>query len=196
MNLRSSKSSRRARFVAGALLLAVTTIGAGLLLGRSKTAQTPASVESTGGAPPLIPVGDRRFRGPDGLTVEVPEAWRMDSGSSQHLWGILRPRDSVSRLPQIGVGSVSTNGLDYSEAMDTVEEILNELLPEITSETTEANGYRLTTGSGEIAGVNIEQIRMLRVLKDRVVVTWGLFESGMEGVDGLVRQVMESFDVA
>lgn len=196
MTLARSGSNRRARFVAGALLLALTTVGAGLLLGRSKASNAPAGSESPEGAPPLIPLGDRRFRGPDGLTVEVPQAWRMDPGSSRSLWGTLRPRDSVSRLPQIGVGSVSTNGLEYSEAMDTVEEILNEILPELTSETTEVAGYRLTTGNGEIAGVKIKQVRMLRVITDRVVVAWGLFEAEMAGADDLVRQVIESFDVA
>lgn len=196
MTLTRTGSNRRARFVAGALLLALTTVGAGLLLGKGKTSHAPAGSESPEGAPPLIPVGDRRFRGPDGLTVEVPESWRMDSGSSQNLWGTLRPRDSVSRLPQIGIGSVSTNGLEYSEAMDTVEEILNEILPELAAETTEIAGYRLTTGNGEIAGVEIKQVRMLRVIRDRVVVAWGLFEADMEGADDLVRQVIESFDVA
>lgn len=191
-----SDSSRRARFIAGALLLAITTIGAGLLLGKGKTSHAPTGSQAPEGAPPLIPVGDRRFRGPDGLTVEVPQNWRMDPGSSQNLWGTVRPRDSVSRLPQIGVGSVSTNGLKYAEAMDTLEEILSEILPELTSETTEVAGYRLTTGAGEIAGVKMKQVRMLRVIQDRVVVAWGLFEADMQGADDLVRQVIESFDVA
>ncbi|RIK09651.1 MAG: hypothetical protein DCC49_05675 [Acidobacteria bacterium] len=196
MTLMRSRSSRRARFVAGALLLALSTVGAGLLLGKGKTSQAPTGSRTPEGAPPLIPVGDRRFRGPDGLTVEVPQHWRMDPGSSQNLWGTVRPRDSVSRLPQIGVGSVSTNGLERADAIDTVEEILNEILPELTAESAEVAGYRLTTGSGEIAGTNVKQVRMLGVVQDRVIVVWGLFDAEMQGADDLVRQVIESFDVA
>lgn len=166
------------------------------MLGKSKTPQSPAETGPPEGVPPLIPVGDGRFRGPDGLTVEVPRNWRMDPGASRSLWGTLKPRDSVSRLPQIGIGSVSTKGLEHGDAMDTVEEIFNEILPELSSESSTSAGYRLTTGTGEIAGVKMKQIRMMRVIQDRVAVAWGLFEAATQGADDLVHQVIASFDAA
>lgn len=196
MELEHNRPTRRTRVLAGALLLTVMAAGAGALLTRNKASKPASDAEPSAANPPLIPLGDRRFRGPDALTVQVPENWRMDPGSSKSLWGTLRPRDSLTRLPQIGVGSISTNGLEPPDAIATVEEILNEILPELSSESSDAGGYRITTGSGQLAGTDVMQVRMMRVLNDRVVVAWGLFESPTEGAGDLVHEVIESVDVA
>lgn len=183
--------TRLDRMIAGALLLATIATGIGLFFSRERSGSTEEYADAA-----LTAIGNNRYLGPDNLTVEVPDAWRIERGTSEILWAILKPRDSRSRLPQIGVGSISTNGLSGTDALDTLDEILNEIMPELSSESSEELGVRITTGNGIIGDAEIAQVRVMRILNDRVVVAWGLFTTPSEGGMEIVRRVAESFEVA
>lgn len=198
----STRSARGPRALAAAILativmaivaMAITSTSrrrpAGGAADADNSKPTPAEATTT---PTPVRLPDGRFRGPDGVSFAPPAGWRLDKGSSRQLWGTLRPADSRTRLPEIGIGSILSQSSEIGDTMDALDEIFEEILPEVSSKVRSDGKDRVSTGTGKVGDLDLAQVRWMRAFENRVVVAWGLFEPNFPDAEALVKTVIDS----
>lgn len=177
-----------------ALILALMAFSGRLRTRSNVPPETPSAAgrsETTESSPPVA-LGDRRYRGPDGMSIRIPEGWWLDKGTSQQLWGTLRPEASKARLPEIGVGSISAGGGSAEDAMEPLEEVFGEILPELPARVREEGSDRVVTGAGRVGDRDLVQVRWMRPAGERVLIAWGLFDPSFADPEAVVDEVIRS----